>query len=37
MQSPAAFWIASTVALTITALVFWFMIWQVMRRERRAN
>lgn len=37
MQIPAAFWIASTVALTITALVFWFMIWQVMRRERRAD
>jgi MATE family multidrug resistance protein len=37
MQIPAAFWIASTVALTITALVFWFMIWQVMRRERRVD
>jgi MATE family multidrug resistance protein len=33
MQIPAAFWIASTVALTLTAAVFWLMIWQVMRRE----
>jgi MATE family multidrug resistance protein len=35
MQTPSAFWIASTVALTLTALIFWFMVWQVMRRDRQ--
>jgi len=34
LQTPSAFWMASTVALTLTALIFWFMVWQVMRREK---
>jgi len=34
MQTPAAFWIAGTVALALAALIFWLMIWQVMQRER---
>lgn len=34
-QSPAAFWIAGMVALALAALIFWLMIWQVLRRERR--
>jgi multidrug resistance protein, MATE family len=33
MQSPAAFWIAGLVALALAALIFWLMIWQIMRRE----
>lgn len=37
LQTPSAFWMASTVALTLTALIFWFMVWQVMRRERRPD
>ncbi len=32
MQSPAAFWITGMVALTLTALIFWLMIWQVLKR-----
>ena len=32
MQSPAAFWIAGMVALTLAALIFWLMIWQVLKR-----
>jgi MATE family multidrug resistance protein len=35
MQTPAAFWIAGTVALALAALIFWLMIWLVVRRERR--
>jgi MATE family multidrug resistance protein len=35
MQSPAAFWIAGMVALALAALIFWLMIWQIMRRESR--
>lgn len=35
MQNPAAFWIAGMVALTLAALIFWLMIWQVLRREHR--
>jgi MATE family multidrug resistance protein len=35
MQTPAAFWIASAVALVLTAIIFWFMIWQVMRQQKR--
>jgi MATE family multidrug resistance protein len=34
MQTPAAFWIAGTVALALAALIFWLMIWQVMRRGK---
>ena len=34
MQTPAAFWIAGTVALALAALIFWLMIWQVMRQDR---
>lgn len=37
LQTPSAFWMASTVALTLTALIFWFMVWQVMRQERRPD
>jgi multidrug resistance protein, MATE family len=33
MQTPAAFWIAGMVALMLAALIFWLMIWQIMRRE----
>jgi len=32
MQTPAAFWIAGMVALTLAALIFWLMIWQVLKR-----
>lgn len=32
MQSPAAFWITGMVALTLAALIFWLMIWQVLKR-----
>jgi MATE family multidrug resistance protein len=35
MQTPAAFWIAGMVALALAALIFWLMIWQVMKREPR--
>lgn len=35
MQNPAAFWIAGMVALALAALIFWLMIWQVMKREVR--
>lgn len=34
MQTPAAFWITGMVALTLAALIFWLMIWQVLRRGR---
>lgn len=36
LQTPAAFWMAGSVALALAALVFWGMIWQVLRREKRA-
>jgi len=36
LQTPAAFWMAGSVALALAALVFWGMIWQVLRRETRA-
>ena len=36
MQTPAAFWIAGLVALSLAALIFWLMIWQIMRRESQA-
>lgn len=35
MQTPAAFWMAGMVALALAALIFWLMIWQVLRREHR--
>lgn len=35
MQTPTAFWIAGMVALALAALIFWLMIWQVLRREHR--
>ena len=35
MQTPAAFWIAGMVALALAALIFWLMIWLVVRREQR--
>jgi MATE family multidrug resistance protein len=35
LQTPAAFWMAGAAALALAALVFWLMIWQVLRRERR--
>ena len=34
MQTPAAFWIAAMVALTLAALIFWLMIWQILRRGK---
>ena len=34
MNSPAAFWIAGMLALALAALLFWLMIWQVLRRQR---
>jgi len=34
MHSPAAFWIAGMLALSLASLAFWLMIWQVMRRAR---
>jgi MATE family multidrug resistance protein len=34
MQTPAAFWITGMVALTLAALIFWLMIWQILRRGR---
>jgi len=37
MQTPAAFWIAGMVALALAALIFWLMIWQVLRREHRPD
>ncbi len=37
MQTPAAFWIAGMVALTLAALIFWLMIWQVLRAQRRSG
>jgi len=36
MQNPAAFWFAGMVALALAALIFWLMIWQIIRRESRA-
>jgi MATE family multidrug resistance protein len=36
IQTPAAFWIAGTVAGALAALIFWLMIWQVVRWQRRA-
>lgn len=35
MQTPAAFWMAGMVALALAAVIFWLMIWQVLRREHR--
>ncbi|MDP1657106.1 MAG: MATE family efflux transporter [Hylemonella sp.] len=35
MQTPAAFWMAGMVALALAAVIFWLMIWQVLRREQR--
>lgn len=32
MQTPAAFWITGMVALTLAALIFWLMIWQVLKK-----
>jgi len=29
LQTPAAFWIASTLALILTALIFWLLIWRI--------
>lgn len=37
MQNPAAFWLAGTMALALAALIFWLMIWQILRREQRPN
>jgi len=34
MQAPTAFWITGSAALTLAALIFWFMIWQIMKREQ---
>jgi multidrug resistance protein, MATE family len=36
MQSPVAFWIAGMVALVLAALIFWLMIWQILRRDSSA-
>lgn len=36
MQTPAAFWMAGMMALALVALIFWLMIWWIMRRESRA-
>ena len=36
MQTPAAFWIAGMVALALAGMIFWLMIWQIMRRESMA-
>ncbi len=35
LQTPAAFWMAGSLALALAALVFWLMIWQVLRRAQR--
>jgi MATE family multidrug resistance protein len=35
LQTPAAFWMAGATALALAALVFWWMIWQLLQRERR--
>lgn len=32
LQTPAAFWMAGATALALTALVFWLMIWQLLRK-----
>ncbi len=34
-HTPAAFWLAGAAALALTALVFWLMLWQVLRRDSR--
>lgn len=36
-HTPAAFWMAGATALALAALVFWLMIWLVLRRERHAG
>lgn len=33
LQTPAAFWLAGTAALALTALIFWLLLWQLLRRE----
>jgi MATE family multidrug resistance protein len=35
LQTPAAFWMAGATALALAALVFWWMIWQLLQRGRR--
>jgi MATE family multidrug resistance protein len=35
LQTPSAFWIASTIALFFTALIFWLLIWQITRPAKR--
>lgn len=35
LQTPAAFWMAGSLALALAGLVFWLMIWQVLRRAQR--
>ena len=35
LQTPAAFWMTGAASLALAALVFWLMIWQVLRRDRR--
>jgi multidrug resistance protein, MATE family len=37
MQTPSAFWIASSIALVLTATIFWLLIWQITRRSRPAR
>jgi MATE family multidrug resistance protein len=37
LQTPAAFWMASTAALFMTAVIFWLLIWQIIRRTKRTH
>jgi MATE family multidrug resistance protein len=37
LQTPAAFWASSAVALALTALIFMMILWQVIRRRRPAG
>lgn len=33
MQTPVAFWITSSAALALTALVFWVILWKLLKRD----
>jgi MATE family multidrug resistance protein len=37
LQTPAAFWMASSAALFLTAVIFWLLIWQIIRRTKRPH
>ena len=35
MHSPVAFWLAGIASVVMTAVIFWLMIWQILKREQR--